>query len=1229
MNWPQLYQLRKLWVIVVLALSSMSLTAGRVARAQQIVPDDSLGAESSAVRTVAPQVEQIDGGATRGSNLFHSFEEFNINEGWTANFANPASIENILSRVTGSNGSDIYGTLGVLGDANLFLLNPNGIIFGPNAQLDINGSFYASTADSFTFPDGREFSATNPGDAGLLSVNVPLGVQYGPGASGALANEGVLAVNPNQGLTLDGETVLNSGTLIAPGGAINVLGDDIQLTDNAMLDVSATTGGGTILIGGDFKGEGTVPTAQTTFIGPDVVIRADGIENANGGRVSVWSDNNTDFQGTITAQGGTLGGDGGFIETSGREGLRVAGTVNAGATNGDAGTWLIDPTNITIVENGGGNIGEGVVNADNIEATLNNGTDVEITTDIGGNEEGNITQEQGADILWESGSDLTLRANNNIILNGNIRAENGSNITIDAAGEVRINGEDAGIFNQVAQGAVENGGDIIIEATSFELSGRADLSASTFGEGDAGSIIINARDSVLISGDPVSIDGDREITNIFNRSNTPARGDAGNIIITTNSFEFIDGADMSTSTFGGGDAGNVIINATDSVLITGANTEITSRVNQPDEPLGEPIQPVNGGSIRIETTSFTLSNGASLITDTNIEGGDIERDAGLIRIEATDSVLITGGDTEITSKVNERVRGDAGDIEIVANSFQLSDGAELNTSTSGSGDAGQITIGATESVRIDGNGTFIFNNVARGGVGNAGTTTIITDGSLEISDRAQISSSTFGEGNAGEITIGATDSVLITGASTLIFNNVELGGVGDAGNTVIITGGSLEMSDGAQIQSIVRGGPGGGNDPSAGQGNAGSISIIAGEKVSLSGVNPTNNNLATRLSTTLQAGTRNNPEGESRIGNISIITPSLEVTDGAEIAVDAQRDAAGIIAIGADNIHLNNGSLTATTRSGTGGNIFLQSPNSFRENDPEFAEGLRLGREPETFLIVMQNESLISAEALGGADGGNIFINIEFDANGNEILDVEDETLVISDIADLVIDNQVNGEPVSDEVGLIENNNSELQTGFIVADRNNNDILATAEEGRGGNIIANVEGIFGLEERDIPPDGDIDSLRDNSTSDISASSEVGVDGDVLLFTLNVDPTRGLGELPLDITDPSRLVAEGCVAAAPSDDIEPQGEFTQTGRGGLSADPTDVLTDDALLEQPSPANQTDLSDSTPATASDSEAQPLIEAQGLVVNANNKVELSSDMFTTPNTPPTFIPNACGAT
>jgi filamentous hemagglutinin family protein len=189
----------------------------------QITPDATLGTESS---VITPNVnirglpaDRIDGGAVRGINLFHSFQEFNVGDGLRVYFANPAGIENILSRITGSNLSNIRGTLGVDGGANLFLLNPNGIIFGQNARLDIAGSFFASTAESVVFNNGVKFSATNPQAPPLLTISITPGVQYGTSKPRAtISNSGHLAVGSGQNLTLYGSTVTSTGSLTAPGG---------------------------------------------------------------------------------------------------------------------------------------------------------------------------------------------------------------------------------------------------------------------------------------------------------------------------------------------------------------------------------------------------------------------------------------------------------------------------------------------------------------------------------------------------------------------------------------------------------------------------------------------------------------------------------------------------------------------------------------------------------------------------------------------------------------------------------------------------------------------------------------------------------------------------------------------------------------------------------------------------------------------------------------------------
>ncbi|MEM9220465.1 MAG: filamentous hemagglutinin N-terminal domain-containing protein, partial [Cyanobacteria bacterium P01_F01_bin.150] len=189
--------------------------------AAQIIPDATLGSESSVALPVDAVTDRIEQGAIRGSALFHSFQEFNINEGHSAYFATPVGITNILSRVTGNDASDIFGTLGVEGTANLFFLNPNGIVFGPNAQLDVAGTAVFSTGDRFSFADGKWFSATEPNAPPLLTMNVTPGLQLGAGQA-PITNNGQLSAG--QDLTLYGSDLEVSGQLGA-GANLSLLTD--------------------------------------------------------------------------------------------------------------------------------------------------------------------------------------------------------------------------------------------------------------------------------------------------------------------------------------------------------------------------------------------------------------------------------------------------------------------------------------------------------------------------------------------------------------------------------------------------------------------------------------------------------------------------------------------------------------------------------------------------------------------------------------------------------------------------------------------------------------------------------------------------------------------------------------------------------------------------------------------------------------------------------------------
>ncbi|MBD2354990.1 filamentous hemagglutinin N-terminal domain-containing protein [Tolypothrix sp. FACHB-123] len=219
--------------LMVSSLTYLTLAHFSLAKAQ-IIPDNTLGTESSVVNPDTIKgipSDRIDGGAIRGSNLFHSFSEFNIDSGRGAYFTNPSGIENILTRVTGNNASQILGTLGVLGNANLFLINPNGIIFGKDAVIDIRGSFTATTADGIRLGENGLFSATNPQSSNLLTVK--------PGAlfSNALSNQqatinnqGNLTVDAGKNINLFAANVINTGTLTAPFGVVQLTGTENLIT---------------------------------------------------------------------------------------------------------------------------------------------------------------------------------------------------------------------------------------------------------------------------------------------------------------------------------------------------------------------------------------------------------------------------------------------------------------------------------------------------------------------------------------------------------------------------------------------------------------------------------------------------------------------------------------------------------------------------------------------------------------------------------------------------------------------------------------------------------------------------------------------------------------------------------------------------------------------------------------------------------------------------------------
>jgi filamentous hemagglutinin family protein len=232
------------------------------------------------------------------------------------------------------------------------------------------------------------------------------------------------------------------------GGEIQVLGQEVVLADQARLDVSGVEGGGTILIGGDYQGQNaSIANAQNTFVGSDVTLDASATGSGNGGKVIVWADGTTLFYGTIKATGGAQQGKGGFVETSGKDFLEAWGSVDASAIAGEAGTWLLDPRNVTLTTtttNGAYNAGSpniftptgngATANVATIVASLDGGTSVVITTGSTGTQAGNITVSSAIVKTVANNSSLTLTAANNITIGAAIDLSVGGDLIFTAAG---------------------------------------------------------------------------------------------------------------------------------------------------------------------------------------------------------------------------------------------------------------------------------------------------------------------------------------------------------------------------------------------------------------------------------------------------------------------------------------------------------------------------------------------------------------------------------------------------------------------------------------------------------------------------------------------------------------------------------------------------------------------------------------------------------------------------
>lgn len=693
----------KAWMLTGSILSGLLYVQPNAA---QMVPDTTLPVGERS-QVTGDLNAQIDGGARRGSNLFHSFIQFSIPTGGSAYFNNAADVQNVFSRVTGGSISKIDGLMRANGTANLFLMNPNGILFGLNARLNIGGSFVATTANTIGFPNGEVFSsdATQPLPSQLLNVN-PNALFFNQLAAQAIVNRSTanngtgLQVPAGQSLLLVGGDVrLEGGQIISPGSHVEL----VAVAGQGNVGLSGTAGNWRL----SFP-DGVARSKVSLSSGAQINVLAD-----NGGSVAATARDITLTDGSsiragINAGSGFVGAQAGDIALSAVDSIRLDGSsridnrVSANAI-GNAGNITLTTSSLSLL-NGSQVVaytfGQG--NAGRVNITASDTVSLDGTDDLRPTAVRSIVFVDGVGnsggVFIDTGS---LFVTNEAELNASVTRQakgTGGGITLNARDRIVFDGGFA--FSRLEKGGIGKAGDIRINTGSLVLTGIppdvADYNigqvvSATFGQGDSGDIIINARDAVRVDG--------RGSTFWTLVAQDQGIGNAGNLTINAGSLSVLNGGQLTAITEGQGNAGNVLINVRDAVVIDGVDSigqrasTITTRVE--NGAIG------NAGNIILTTGSLFLTNGGSLASSTVGAGN-----AGNINVFARNTVLMSGttpdgklAQSGIFSSTEGNAVGQAGNIQITTRQMSIQNGAQVAVNSQVEGNAGNIAVNA-QTLRI-------------------------------------------------------------------------------------------------------------------------------------------------------------------------------------------------------------------------------------------------------------------------------------------------------------------------------------------------------------------------------------------------------------------------------------------------------------------------------------------------------------------------------------------------
>jgi filamentous hemagglutinin family protein len=684
-----------------------AITLPHVAQAQ-VIPDGTL---PTVVGSPNGLDFVIEGGDRSGNNLFHSFSQFSVPTGGSAVFNNAAEISNIFSRVTGGTSSTLDGLLQAGDSANLFLLNPNGIIFGPNATLNLGGSFVGTTASSIQFSDGIEFSTANP--TGLLTMAVPVGLQMGQ-------NPGAIQNDANLPSALPLTDFIPGGLQVQQGKSLVLLGGDVVFDGGA-----ASALNGQVEVGG---------VGTNSFVG---LISHDFGFELNYDRVQTFQDVRLQNLATLDAR------DGG-VQVQGRQISLLNGAhilsdlIQATSSRGITlkATESIDLSGTAPVMPPEGRL-EVPIYLSSVTAQDPSG--------IGGN---------------ISLTAPTIKMANQATIVAVSEEGQGGNIRIQAN---QLNVIDSYIISAVYGSG--QGGDLLLPVNQLNVMNAGQIGSITYTGGNSGNLTIQAKE-VKVSGMKKVDEFGFSIGSVL-FTTTQGSGKGGTLMLQTERLRVADGGLVATTTFDQGDAGNLIIQASDFVELASANREsiyptgLVADATQLPELLSQNLIG-NSGNIQVTTGRLLIKEGGAIVM-----GNPGQGDSGSLTINAS-SVTLNGG------TLNAAIAsGKKGNITINTDILQMRNGSKIITNASNQANSGDISINAPLILGLE--DSDIMANAVEGQGGNIQITTQGLLGlkyrSRLTSENDITASSKFGLNGAVEVQVVGVDPS--SGLATLSIEPVD------------------------------------------------------------------------------------------------------------------------------------------------------------------------------------------------------------------------------------------------------------------------------------------------------------------------------------------------------------------------------------------------------------------------------------------------------------------------